>query len=533
MHAQGTAEHGPICVARGYGIKIHVLYGHLVVEDGVGYDRRTRRYHRVTGKLRRLVIVGHTGYVTLEAMRWLQHARAALFQIDAHGRLLMTSAAPGPDLSALRRAQALASTTGIGVDVARAVLTMKVSGQRAVLDELPHIHDAAGPVTDALHAITRGRTLHDLVYAESQAADAYWGAWSMLPMPFRARDAAALPEHWRTFGQRSSLLTKGPRLATNPGGAILNYLYALVEAETILACHGVGLDPGIGIFHVDQRDRASLALDLMESARPIVDSYVLALLTQRALAASDFIETRQGACRLAPTIVADFADTLPAWRRHVAPVVEHVAHALAPSSPSRLPHLTPLTRANHHAAWDERAPSRSVHRSRNGHLRLPAKCRECGQDLPDARRRYCDVCRREQSTLRLASGREQAAAVLAALRAEQRDPAHGGRAAQIRGAKNAAHQRANHGWVGERPDPTVFTREILPGLRRRSIPGLVAATGLSEHYCSLIRLGKRVPHPRHWPALADVSQTGSSQQWYARVTGDLQGGSLTGVTTTR
>jgi hypothetical protein len=43
----------------------------------------------------------------------------------------------------------------------------------------------------------------------------------------------------------------------------------------------------------------------------------------------------------------------------------------------------------------------------------------------------------------------------------------------------------------------VFRSEILPGLRHKPIGELVAATGLSEHYCSLIRLGKKVPHPRH------------------------------------
>jgi hypothetical protein len=36
------------------------------------------------------------------------------------------------------------------------------------------------------------------------------------------------------------------------------------------------------------------------------------------------------------------------------------------------------------------------------------------------------------------------------------------------------------------------------------IADLAAATGLSEHYCSLIRLGKRRPHPRHWDALRSV-----------------------------
>jgi hypothetical protein len=94
--------------------------------------------------------------------------------------------------------------------------------------------------------------------------------------------------------------------------------------------------------------------------------------------------------------------------------------------------------------------------------------------------------------------------VLAQLRAQGNDPAHGGRAAQIRGRKNAAHQAAVRDWKGERPDPAVFQREILPVLRGVSIGELVAATGLSEHYCSLIRLGKRVPHARHWEGLRRV-----------------------------
>jgi hypothetical protein len=34
------------------------------------------------------------------------------------------------------------------------------------------------------------------------------------------------------------------RKAERPVNAILNYLYALVEAEAILACQAAGLDPG-------------------------------------------------------------------------------------------------------------------------------------------------------------------------------------------------------------------------------------------------------------------------------------------------
>jgi CRISPR-associated endonuclease Cas1 len=508
MHQQATASRGPICVARGYGIKIHVLYGHLVVEDGVGYDRRTRRYHRAGSTLERLLLIGHTGYVTLEALRWLRDKHAALLQIDTNGQLLTTSIATGPDLAALRRAQALADTSPTGIEIARDILGTKVAGQRAVLDEIPHDHNAIEPVATALTQIGQADTLQEILLAESQAAEAYWGAWSPLPIPFPPRDREKLPRHWLSFGQRHSLIAQGPRLATNPANAILNVLYALLEAETTLACHAVGLDPGLGIFHTDRRDRASLALDLMEGVRPIVDSYVLAVLTQRTLRARDFVETRQGACRLAPKFAAELAETLPAWRRHVGPIVEQTAHALANSTPTRLPLLTPLTRANHRAAWDDRAPSRRVHRPRSGNLVLPASCRGCGGPVPDRRRRYCDQCRREQSATHVAGGREKAAAVLASLRAEQRDPAHGGHAAHIRGVKNAAHQRAVHAWKGEAPDPAVFAAEILPGLRQRTVPDMVTATGLSQHYCSLIRLGKKVPHPRHWDALRSVAAVG-------------------------
>jgi CRISPR-associated protein Cas1 len=453
----------------------------------------------VTSRLKRLVVIGHTGFVTLDALRWIADVGAAFVQIDGDGQLISTSLTGGPDLAALRRAQALAGTSDVGVEIARTVLAVKVAGQRAVLGELPHARHATAPIETALAEIQQAPTLERLLLAESQAAEAYWDAWSTLPIPFPVRDQARLPVHWLTLGQRHSLLSQGPRHATNPAGAILNYLYALLEAETTFACQSVGLDAGLGIFHLDRRDRDSLALDLMEAARPLVDRYVLALLTQRTLNPSDFAETRRGICRLKPRLASELIETITAWRHHIAPVVEQTAHTLADSSPARLPLLTRLTRVNHRAAWDERAPHRRVHQLSGTGLALPASCRACGSPLPNQRRRYCDNCRREQLAKQASAGRANAAAVLARLRAEQRDPGHGGRAAQIRGTKNAAHQRANHVWAAERPDPAVFTTDILPGLRQRSIPDLAAATGLSEHYCSLIRLGKKIPHPRHWP----------------------------------
>lgn len=307
-----------------------------------------------------------------------------------------------------------------------------------------------------------------------------------------------------TFGQRHSLLAVGPRQACNPPNAILNYLYALLEAETTLALHGVGLDPLVGIFHTDQPNRNSLALDAMEPVRPIVDAYVLALLTQRTLSRRDFAETRQGVCRIMPPLATRLATTISTWRHHIAPVAERIAQSLAQGSLTQVTVGAPLTGAQRIAAWDDRAPNRKRRQKRASMPQLSNACRDCGSHLPDRRRRYCETCRQKRWASASSTGRDSAAIVLARLRQEQQDPAHGGRAAEIRGAKNAAHQRAVRDWTGERPEPEVFRTEILPGLYARSISELVAATGLSEHYCSLIRLGKKVPHPRHWEAFARV-----------------------------
>jgi CRISPR/Cas system-associated endonuclease Cas1 len=73
------------------------------------------------------------------------------------------------------------------------------------------------------------------------------------------------------------------RPAATPINALLNYSYGLAEIECRLAAITVGLDPGMGIVHTDKRNRDSLALDLLEAIRPLVERNVLTLLATRAL----------------------------------------------------------------------------------------------------------------------------------------------------------------------------------------------------------------------------------------------------------
>jgi len=45
----------------------------------------------------------------------------------------------------------------------------------------------------------------------------------------------------------------------------------------------LGLDAAMGVFHVDQPNRDSLACDLMEPVRPVVDAYLLDWITTQPL----------------------------------------------------------------------------------------------------------------------------------------------------------------------------------------------------------------------------------------------------------
>lgn len=177
----------------------------------------------------------------------------------------------------------------------------------------------------------------------------------------------------------------------------------------------------MGVFHTDRRDRASLALDPMEAVRPTVDAYLLALLTQRTLAARDLVETRKGGCKITPRLAGELATTCDLWACHIAPVVEWAANTLASYASSEVPVRSPLTQSRRRAAVDKQMPDRKRRVSRADFAVLPNACRECGAPLSDHRRRYCDDHRRQKFNESGPGGRVRAAEVLAQLRSEQRD----------------------------------------------------------------------------------------------------------------
>ena len=323
-----------------------------------------------------------------------------------------------------------------------------------------------------------------------------------MPIPIASRDRATIPSTGGRSASGHSLLTNGPRLACNPPNAILNYLYALLEAETTLACHAVGLDPLLGIFHTDQRYRASLALDAMEAVRPIVDAYVLALLTQRTLAA-------RGLRRDPPGRLPAIARASPPGSRKRSTPGGTTSRRSSRESRSSSP--KPAERSDDQ---QRRSPARSIAprgtsgrqtESADSLVRRRQPCRTpaatAGAPARPAQALLRALPQREVgSSTQSGGGRTLPRCSLACDPSNEIQPT-ADEQPRSAGERTRPISEPCATGMAHRADPAVFRTEILPGLRGLAINDLVAATGLSNHYCSLIRLGKRVPHARHWEAL--------------------------------
>lgn len=89
------------------------------------------------------------------------------------------------------------------------------------------------------------------------------------------------------------------RPPTNAVNAMLSLFYTVLSRDCASALEGVGLDPYVGLLHVDRPGRQSLALDMMEELRPIlVDRFVATAINNRIVNADSFLVRETGEVRL-------------------------------------------------------------------------------------------------------------------------------------------------------------------------------------------------------------------------------------------
>ncbi len=132
----------------------------------------------------------------------------------------------------------------------------------------------------------RAASLQELLGVEGAAAARYFSVFAHL----LREDAEA--------AQGFDFRGRNRRPPTDPVNALLSFGYAMLVRHWTVTLAGVGLDPFRGFYHQPRYGRPALALDLMESFRPlIVDSCVIRTLNNGEVGRQDFVE-RAGAVAL-------------------------------------------------------------------------------------------------------------------------------------------------------------------------------------------------------------------------------------------
>jgi hypothetical protein len=86
------------------------------IQDGIGTERRRFHFPRVGHGLRRLVVIGSDGAISLAALRWLSDQKISFTLLERSGKVFAITGPVWPSDAKLRRAQALAFGSEVGFE---------------------------------------------------------------------------------------------------------------------------------------------------------------------------------------------------------------------------------------------------------------------------------------------------------------------------------------------------------------------------------------------------------------------------------
>jgi len=174
--------------------------------------------------------------------------------------------------------------------MARWLVLVKVRQQLALLKlALAERLDLRHPLTQAVESLSailmqlreenRAISLSSLRGYEGAAAAGYFAAYTEL------------------FAPALNFTGRRKRPPPDPVNACLSLGYTLIHYDAVRACQLVGLDPMLGFYHDVNFGRESLACDLMEPLRPLMDQWIWNLFRDRQLRVEHFSDD-QGRCQM-------------------------------------------------------------------------------------------------------------------------------------------------------------------------------------------------------------------------------------------
>ena len=256
-------------------------------DELVSFDTgEERSFQKVTHGLQAIIFLGEGGFITIDAIKWCEAQGVAICVLDWHGELVSVTQPTPPNDVSIRRAQFAADK----VAVARAILHQKLASQRRIGKLSSKTYQSA------LAEAKTARAVDEVVRIEGRAALEYWSNWRF-ELKHKKRN---WPSQWTRFEYRASLISGGPRHATHPVNAILNYAYSVAAAQLTRSLIAFGFDSTAGFLHADAQGRHSLTYDALELVRADIDARILPWVASHTWKRADFPVTPEGVVRLQP-----------------------------------------------------------------------------------------------------------------------------------------------------------------------------------------------------------------------------------------
>ena len=240
-------------------------------------------------------VILFAGQITTDAIAECVKRNIRVASLTRAGRIRFVTGGPTSGNVHLRVAQYQTSTDELCVlELCRVFVAAKLQNSARVLSRWSRDNSDSKITNDLARRVLRIKESIERV--------------SNAPTPDHVRgiEGEAARLHFGGIAQvlNKSLLSfevRRRRPPRDPVNATLSFCYSLVITELTGACDAVGLDPQIGFLHTARSGRPSLALDLAEEMRPLIDRFIIGLIRRWQIDTTDFMNTPGKAVYLTDT----------------------------------------------------------------------------------------------------------------------------------------------------------------------------------------------------------------------------------------
>ena len=286
----------------GFGTSIYVEKRKLIVYNKLENEKEEFYPHKIAYD--GIVIDGHTGNITFEAMRWLSKHNINLTLLNWNGQILANTMPEQPKSGKLRIKQYekyLHCETKF--EIASNLVHAKIERSFNLLEELSKYHEIGDIVKikglfsrDKILQIHKdlekqgiSKSIRQLMTYEGRIAESYLGKMVEI--------FNNLNPEFHFTGRKDKTNSRNYN-ASDEINALLNYGYSILESEIRKAINSVGLDYSIGFLHEINQSHTPLVYDLQELFRWLIDLSVIQLLEENKIKKSDFVITENYHTRL-------------------------------------------------------------------------------------------------------------------------------------------------------------------------------------------------------------------------------------------